>query len=315
MFLLMLHSNFMQKTLAIYLQIGAFFKNLFSSFLSILKVILLSKFSLKLPKATLKKAAILGNGPSLKTTLANDLDFIKTTDIYAVNLFSSSTEFSQIKPQNYVILDPAFFLFSPANDGREDIKKTLHCLIKDTTWEMNLFVSQKVKNTYFITQILANNKNITVNYFNYTIVEGFAWFRHRIFNLNLGMAQCQNILACALFLAIRRQYEEIYLFGADHSWHEEIRVNETNDIEVKQVHFYDNAAQIKHQKILDVNTNVHSNIQTIFLSLYKAFYGYGILRQYAHYQGIKIYNASTKSYIDAFERVKISPNSLQTGGD
>ncbi|WP_394995430.1 hypothetical protein [Emticicia sp.] len=305
----------MQKTFSIYLQIGAFFKNFFSSFLSILKVILLSKFSLKLPKATLKKAAILGNGPSLKTTLANDLDFIKTTDIYAVNLFSSSTEFTQIKPQNYVILDPAFFLFSPANDGREDIKKALDCLIKNTDWDMKLFVPYKAKKSYLVKQITQTKQNIQLCYYNYTIVEGFAWFRHRIFNLNLGMSQCQNILACALFLAIRRRYEAIYLFGADHSWHEEIRVSETNEIEVKQVHFYDNAAQIKHQKILDVNTNIHSNIQTIFLSLYKAFYGYSILRQYGDYQGIKIYNASTKSYIDAFERVKVSPNPARTEED
>ncbi len=301
----------MQKTFAIYLQIGAFFKNLFGSCLSILKLILLSKFSLKLPKPTLKKAAILGNGPSLRTTLANDLDFIKTTDIYAVNLFSSSVEFAQIKPQNYVVLDPAFFLFSPENDGREDIKKALACLIHDTTWAMKFFVSYKVRNSYFVQQIIKKNKNIQFCYFNYTIIEGFSWFRHLIFNLNLGMSQCQNIMVCALFLAIRRKYDEIYLFGADHSWHEEIRVTESNDIEVKQVHFYDNAAQIKHLKVLDVNTNVHSDMQATFLSLYKVFYGYKTLKQYADYQSVRVYNASTKSYIDAFERVKIPPHHPQ----
>lgn len=296
----------MQKAFSIYIQTGAFFKKLFSSFLSVLKIILLSKFSLKLPKSTLKKASVLGNGPSLKTTLANDLDFFKTTDIYAVNLFASATEFVQIKPQNYVALDPAFFLFSPENDGRADIKKTLDCLIKDTSWAMNMFVPYRAKKSYLVQQISQNNKNIQFCYFNYTIVEGFAWFRHRMFNLNLGFSQCQNILACALFLAIRRKYDEIYIFGADHSWHEEIRVSETNDIEIKQVHFYDNETQVKHQKVLDVNTNVHSDLQTTFLSLHKAFYGYQILKQYADYQGIKVYNASVKSYIDAFERVKIT---------
>ena len=295
----------MQKTFKIYLQIGVFFKSLFESFLSIIKVILLSKFFLKFRKPTLKKAAILGNGPSLKTTLLNDLAFIKNTDIYCVNNFASSPEFCQIQPQNYVILDPAFFVFNPENNSREDIKKTLHCLIKNTTWEMNFFASQQVKNSYFIKQIVENNKNIRINYFNYTIVQGFAWLRHRLFNLNLGMAQCQNILACALFLAIRRQYDEIYLFGADHSWHEEIRVSENNETEVKQVHFYDNETQVKHAKILDVNTQVHSDLQTIFLSLHKAFYGYHILKQYADYQAVKVLNASTKSYIDAFERVKV----------
>lgn len=295
----------MQKIFSIYLQIGLFFKNLFSSLLSIVKVFLLSKFFVKLPKPTLKKASILGNGPSLRTTLASDLSFIETTDIYAVNLFASSAEFTQIKPQNYVMLDPAFFLFSQENNGREDIKKTLDCLIKNTSWEMNLFVPQKAKKSFLVKEIAQNNQNIQFQYFNYTIVEGFTWFRHRMFNLNLGMPQCQNILACALFLAIRRKYDEIYLFGADHSWHEEIRVSESNDIEVKQVHFYDKADQVKHQKVLDVNTKTHSDLQAIFLSLYKVFYGYGILKQYADYQSIKVLNASKKSYIDTFERVSL----------
>lgn len=295
----------MQKLFSIYLQIGVFFKNLFSSLMSIVKVFLLSKFFVKLPKTTLKKASILGNGPSLRTTLSSDLNFIETTDIYAVNLFASSEEFTQIKPQNYIMLDPAFFLFSQENNGREDIKKTLDYLIKNTTWEMNLFVPQKAKKSFLVKEIAQNNQNIQFQYFNYTIVEGFAWFRHRIFNLNLGMSQCQNILACALFLAIRRQYDEIYLFGADHSWHEEIRVSESNDIEVKQVHFYDKADQVKHQKVLNVNTKTHSDLQAIFLSLYKVFYGYGILKQYADYQLVKVFNASKKSYIDTFERVNL----------
>lgn len=295
----------MQKLFSIYLQIGVFFKNLFSSLLSIMKVVLLSKFFVKLPKPTLKKASILGNGPSLRTTLTSDLNFIEKTDIYAVNLFASSAEFTQIQPQNYVMLDPAFFLYSQENNGREDIKKTLDCLIKDTSWKLNLFVPQKAKKSFLVKEIAQNNQNIQFQYFNYTIVEGFSWFRHRIFNLNLGMSQCQNILACALFLAIRRGYDEIYLFGADHSWHEEIRVSESNDIEVKQVHFYDNATQIKHQKVLDVNTKTHSDLQTIFLSLYKVFYGYAILNQYANYQSVKVLNASKKSYIDTFERVSL----------
>ncbi|CAH0994316.1 hypothetical protein EMA8858_00425 [Emticicia aquatica] len=295
----------MQQILTIYLQIGQFFKSLFSSFLSILKVILLSKFSLKLPKPTLKKASILGNGPSLRATLSNDLAFIKTTDIYAVNLFASSAEFVQIQPQNYVMLDPAFFLFDTENSSRLDIKKTLDCLIQHTNWEMNLYVPYRAKKSYLVEKIKKENHFIKIVFFNYTIIEGFSWFRHQLFNLNLGMTQCQNILACTLFLAIRRQYDEIFLFGADHSWHEEIKVSENNDIEIKQIHFYDNTAQVKHQKILDVNTKVHSNLETIFLSLYKVFYGYGILKKYADYQSVRVFNASGKSYIDSFERVKL----------
>jgi hypothetical protein len=297
----------MQKIFLIYLQIGVFFKNLLNSFLSILKVTLLSKFFLKLPKPTLKKASILGNGPSLKTTLANDLDFIKTTEIYAVNLFATSAEFTQIKPQNYVMLDPSFFLFSSENNGRADIKKTLDCLIQNTTWQMFFFVPHRAKKSYLVKELSEKNQFIQIIYFNYTIVEGFAWFRHRLFNLNLGTPQCQNILVCTLFLAIRRKYDEIYLFGADHSWHEEIRVNQENEIEMRQPHFYDKEGEVKYQKTWNVTTKSYSNLESNFLSLYKVFYGYGILKQYADYQSVKVFNASEKSYIDSFKKIKIAP--------
>ncbi|MEG8947848.1 hypothetical protein [Rosettibacter firmus] len=46
-------------------------------------------------------------------------------------------------------------------------------------------------------------------------------------------------------------------------------------------------------------------IHDIFRKLHYAFKGYFILKDYADFLGAKIYNASSKSYIDAFERIFI----------
>lgn len=288
-----------------YIKTGAFFENSLQSVVSVMKVIVLSK--LGLPKFSNQKpnASILGNGPSLNQALADNLDFLKETDIYCVNLFALSTVYASLKPQNYVLLDPAFFMFSEQNDGRQDIKKTFDAIIQQTDWPMRLFVPARSKSSYIVKKLKQERPNIQICFFNYTIVRGFPIFRHWFFKHNLGMPQCQNILAASLYVALLQDYKNIYLFGADHSWHEEIRITEQNEFEMRQVHFYDNANNVKHEKVIDVRNNSRPRLHAQFLSLHKVFYSYEILETFAKSRHINVLNASRKTYIDAFERVTV----------
>lgn len=288
-----------------YIKTGAFFENSLQSVVSVMKVIVLSK--LGLPKFSNQKpnASILGNGPSLNQALADNLDFLKETDIYCVNLFALSTVYASLKPQNYVLLDPAFFMFSEQIDGRQDIKKTFDAIIQQTDWPMRLFVPARSKSSYIVKKLKQERPNIQIYFFNYTIVRGFPVFRHWFFKHNLGMPQCQNILAASLYVALLQDYKNIYLFGADHSWHEEIRITEQNEFEMRQVHFYDNANNVKHEKVIDVRNNSRPRLHAQFLSLHKVFYSYEILETFAKSRHINVLNASRKTYIDAFERVTV----------
>ena len=288
-----------------YIKIGAFFENLLQSVFSVVKVILLSK--LGLPKFSNQKtnASILGNGPSLNQALADNLNFLKETDIYCVNLFALSTVYASLKPQNYVLLDPAFFIFSEQNDDRQDIKKTFDAIIQQTYWSMRLFVPARSLNSYIVKKIKQERSNIQICFFNYTIVRGFPAFRHWFFEHNLGMPQCQNILAASLYVALLQDYKNIFLFGADHSWHEEIRITDQNEFEMRQVHFYDDATHLKHENVIDVRNNSRPRLHAQFLSLHKVFYSYEILNTFALYRFIKVLNSSTKSYIDVFDKVRV----------
>lgn len=288
-----------------YIKMSAFFENALQSAVSLAKVLLLSKFGL--PKFSNQKtnASILGNGPSLNQTLTDNLDFLKETDIYCVNLFALSTVYTSLKPQNYVLLDPAFFMFSEQNDGRKDIKKTFDAILQQTDWSMRLFVPARSRNSYIVKKLEQECPNIQICRFNYTVVRGFPAFRHWFFEHNLGMPQCQNILTASLYVALLQDYKNVYLFGADHSWHEEIRITEQNEFEMRQVHFYDNANNVKHEKVVDVRNNSRPRLHAQFLSLHKVFYSYEILNTFALYRRIKVLNASTKSYIDVFDKVKV----------
>lgn len=287
------------------LDILHFFDNIVQTLVSCLKVLLLSKFNLPKFTNSQENASILGNGPSLNHSLEDNLEFIQNTDIYCVNNFASSSVYTMLKPQNYIMLDPAFFMYNPSNAERKDIEMTLTAILNHTTWEMRYFVPAKFRNSYIVSEIKKQKPNIQVLYFNYTIIKGFTFLKHWLFDKNLGMPQCQNILAATLYVALSQQYKKIFLFGADHSWHEEIRISETNELEMRQLHFYDNASTTKHQAVVDVRDNSKPKLHAQFLSLHKAFYAYEVLKKYADYKNIQVFNASKKSYIDTFERVKL----------
>lgn len=266
---------------------------------SIPKIILLSKKTKSYPQTSYKNASILGNGPSLNDSLQNHLDFLKNTEIYCVNNFASYPIFEELQPQNYVLLDPAFYQYSPQNNGHKIVENTVHAFEK-TCWKMNVFLPTSAKKSYLVKQLKANTF-IHIYYFNYTIIKGFKAWNHFLFNLNLGMPQCQNILAAALFVGIQRNHEQIYLFGGDHSWHEELRL-EDNELISKETHFY--ASNAKVDKISDKPSSVNK-MYKIFQSLSKAFYSYEALADYAKSKGLTVYNASSKSYIDTFEKIRL----------
>ena len=147
-----------------------------------------------------------------------------------------------------------------------------------------------------------SNKHLSVVYYNKTPVEGLQAVNNFLFKLNLGMPRPYNVLVPTIFLALNMGFKSIYLFGADHSWHEEIKVDENNNVLVNHEHFYDNSAQVKPMYHLD---GKEYYIHDIFRKLYLAFKGYFVLKNYAETLGAKILNASEKSYIDAFDKIKI----------
>jgi hypothetical protein len=272
-----------------------------ASVVSVLKLLVRSRFGLKLPARQRPTCAILGNGPSLNESLRDHTEFLQQTELVAVNGFSLSTVYTSLKPQNYVLLDPAFFHYTPGG-SREDVGQMLDAILTQTFWPMNLYVPWRGRNAYLIQQIRARNPQITPVFYNYVIIRGFRWLRHGLFRAGLGMPQCENVLAAALFLMLGREFETIYLFGADHSWHEQLRLADTNELSIRQPHFYDTAQTVVHQPVISPVTKQTARMASQFLSFYRAFYSYEILKQYADRQEVKVINASVKSYIDAFEK-------------
>jgi hypothetical protein len=283
-----------------YKNFTAFIMNIMNTGISILKILIKSQFGLHLPKATTSSCIILGNGPSLKQSLTKHPDFFTKHSLVCVNNFALSEEYFKLKPEYYVFLDPGYWL-----GNSEPVKNTL-LAISQTTWKLQVFAPQKARNSTFFQNAIRANSNIEVHYFNYTVFKGFDGLAHFFFNKNLAMPQSQNVLVASLFVTINIAFKNIYIVGADHTWHENMHVNYDNQLCIKDQHFYDNEQHITYRPFYkDEHQSETFRIYEVMTALGKTFYGYEILRKYAENNNAVIYNASEISFIDAFKRIKL----------
>ncbi|AQG80734.1 hypothetical protein [Spirosoma montaniterrae] len=281
-----------------------FLSELAVSVLSLLKALMRLQHRTRLPARQLPVCSVLGNGPSLNQSLTEQLDFIRQTEIVCVNNFAHAEVFTQLRPQNYVISDPNYFVFTAQTTDRPDISRTLAVFGEQVDWPMTLYVPHFAKGSYLIRTIGQKSPNINIVFFNYTVLTGFPSLIYWLYARGFGMPRAQTVIVAALTLMINRQFETIYLFGADTSWHEEIRLTDDNQLLIKQVHFYDKPKDVQHEPVYsDKHRQRTFSMASQFLSLHKVFRGYEIIRDYADYRRVTILNASAKSYIDAFERI------------
>ena len=152
-----------------------FVENTVASLLSILKIILLSKWFLPKPHISGKKEAIfvLGNGPSLNNDLEKYFDLINSYDVLGVNFFWKSPYFTKIKPKYYVIISENYWAKNQMKTNKEGRLETFKQLAGKVDWEMHLFVPALAKNKKEWRKELDNNQHISIHYLNKTPIEGF----------------------------------------------------------------------------------------------------------------------------------------------
>lgn len=270
--------------------------NFGQSIASLLKVVLQSKKAFKSSQTVAnREIVILGNGPSLNSTITNHRDFLMSKDRLAVNFAANAPVFFELKPTAYVLADPHFF-----NGINSDPNVTkLWDNINTADWDIQLLLPAKFRS---FVQSRNFAKNISIEFFNLTPVEGFKTVRNMLYNAGLGMPRPRNVLIPSIMLAMRMGYGKIYIAGADHSWTQTLWVDDENRVVSIQPHFYeDNESEKKR-----VATEYHNYpLHQILQSLYIAFRSYFEIADYARHRNIDIINITPESFIDAFARLKL----------
>jgi hypothetical protein len=285
------------------LKIQNFLSNLGKVVVSLIRIILLAKWRVKLSMRHHDVCVILANGPSLGKTIQQHHQFLQGKDLICVNHFPSTEYFGQLKPNYYMTSAPDLWLDDIDQFFVDQSNRLFQKISRDTRWPLMLHIPQESKKFNRWQSWLRTNPNIKVIYYNNTPIEGWRWFRHWCFRLNLGMPRPHNVLIPSLTNAINMGYRQIYLLGADHSWLSEISVNDQNLVLINQKHFYDH--QTSQGKPLDKRGVGQRNMPELLTKFVHAFNGYFVLREYAESRSVSILNATPGSFIDAFERVDL----------
>ena len=279
--------------------------NFSKSLLSIIKVLISSKFS-SLKKINLnKKTIIIANGPSINEIFENTalLEEIKNIDTFCVNYFYKSEYFKQIKPKYYAIAGPELWEDNVEDKYLIERLEFYKSIANEVNWEMSFFIPYQAKKKSFWQEIISKNKNITIEYYNITAIEGFSKVSHFLYEKKLGMPRSHNIAGYSLMLSIWKNYKSIGLIGVEHSWTKSLFVTENNEALLSQPHFYNPEASAKKMSKRGRDRRKLHEILTKFLFAFKSYFE---ILEYANKKNVKIYNLTKNSFIDAFERKDIN---------
>lgn len=255
------------------------------------------------------ESIIVGNGPSLKYTLEKQLDFFKNKTIVCVNNFVSSAYFNSIKPEIYVLADPIFWIQKCSPKIKENVLNIQQQLIKKVNWSMYIILPSTAKEWNWFLEVPDQNRNIKIIYFNNRGLDKLKNNRFELYRNNLYMPHAQTVLVAAVFISLNIGFKTHFIVGGDLSLHEDIYVNSKNVVSLFDRHFYDDSEKeektVPFWKVEDENDIF--KMGELFLAFSQMFKGFDELEMYSRYLGVKIYNASYRSFIDSFERYQI-PN-------
>lgn len=270
---------------------------------SLLKVALMSGKVSPAGNSKERELVIMGNGPSLRTTLDSDRQLLEGRDLLAVNYAANTPEFKELRPAHYVLADGLFF---SENTDRNTVR--LWEVLSLTDWPMILWVPRKFQS--IVRKRLCGNTHISLKFFNLTPIEGIDSISHWLMNLGLGMPRPRNVMIPSIMNAIREGYKKIYLAGADHTWTQTLSVDDENFVVSIQPHFYKDNEE-EHSRVRSVYAGLH--LHDVLGSMTIAFRSYWDIVRYASRKGVEIINATPGSMIDAFPRLKTSRCISATG--
>lgn len=242
-----------------------------------------------------KTVKILANGPSLKKDLDNLVD---TDSVSALNFFCLNDVFWKIKPNHYVLADPAFFRL----DNPADNVVRLYEAIGKIDWDIVFYVPLKYYSV-FRDKVSSNTNVIIKTFYRFPLMlENTPKYIERfLYKRGLGAPSAHNVLIPSIFLMINEGYEKIYLYGADHSWISQMAVNDENQVCLVDNHFYDKSEPVM-KPWLTINGEPFK-MHDLMKIFYIVFLNHQKLNDYAKSLGnISIINMTKDSFIDSFER-------------
>jgi len=279
------------------------FSNMLNSLVTFVKVILFSGFKSNIRKINIgqeKDCFILGNGPSLTADLEYNTENMMNKNVFVVNDFVLTDLFEIIKPSYYVFSDPSYWSKNTYDKMKKVRNEVYESINKKVNWPLCILIPYEAYKTKIFQDNFERNLNIKIVYYNTVFTDGGNFFIHFLFTHNLAIPRIQNVLVAAIFNSLNLGFKNVYILGADHSWTKDIIVNSKNEVCLSVKHFY-----IQESDSPDVWLKFNGEpykMHEVLQDLSKMFKGYYDLKLYSRYLNTNIFNLTTNSFIDAFDR-------------
>lgn len=272
----------------------------FISFL--LRLVRINHYRNPLEKKQSGTVAVLANGPSLKDALHHftEQNRLKYTDYIVLNNFAFDESFFIFKPGHYCLADHMFF----QQTHREiNVKKLFFILEQKVDWKMKLYIpSHNYKK--FIEYSGIKNKNIQIIKVNTTLYEGFERLRFFFYRKGLAMPKVQTVANLSIFVGLNSGYQQLDLYGVDHTFFDSICVNDKNQLCNKELHFYTDGQGVLKPIRRNDNDEIFQ-VSDYLVSIMNMFKSHDLLAKYSKYLNVKIINCTKISMIDSYERKKV----------
>lgn len=284
-------------------QTGTFVNYCIQSFITFARILVFSRKTNLNQVLSKNKLLIIANGPSINKIFEDKhkLNQISQLDSLCVNYFFKSPYFQIIKPNYYLVSAPEIWEDNIGETYKKNRDELFDYLSKEINWELTFIIPIRSKKYSNWQKKLKTNQNITIEFYNNTVIEGFPAINTFFYNLKLGLPKSHNVVGYALMAMIWKGYKKIGLIGVDHGWTKTLFVSEKNEAFLSQPHFYnENVKPDKMNKSVDETEK--RRLHEIIHKFYLAFKSYFEINRYAQIKNCKIYNLTKGSFIDAFKR-------------
>lgn len=250
--------------------------------------------------------AILANGPSLNIFLKEIKEnsaIIDKYDFACINDFVNDPMFCVIKPKHYVLSDHMFF---HETKFKERGIRTMKGLMEKVDWPMYLYICRNNINMEYM-QWPKQNPNIKIICYHeakFPRYTGLDKIRYFFYSRGLGNGEFGTVAINAIYVGITLKYNNIELYGFDHTFFDGLCVNKDNVVCYSYRHSFDGEAELK--PIIWHNDTTHDYVDMTWYVDEKAgiFYGHKIMSKYALMNGVNILNCTESSLIDVYPRRK-----------
>jgi hypothetical protein len=224
---------------------------------------------------------------------------VKVDEYICVNHLADTDLFTQLRPKMYVFSDPYFYSKDASNELVAARMATFENINSKCDWPM-IIVMPNGSSVESFAEEFERNPNLQVCWFNGT---GFPANYNALLGKLWDFGLCAppgNVLVQSLYLCGFMRTNEVFLLGANWSFHTNIEVDQrTNEFYKVRNHVYGTRKELSftcHRKI------ERANLEHEFRSLYVGFKELRASWDYLSARKVKVVNFTENSFIDVFPR-------------